>query len=58
MFSMIVNYTDRGWEIISQRAHGLLAAQAAMAWRVKDRPERWTETVLSPSPNMMMPLLN
>jgi hypothetical protein len=44
---MIVNYTEKGWEVITQRAHGLLAAQVAMQWRKKDRPERWTETVLA-----------
>ena len=44
---MIVNYTSQGWEIITQRAHGLLAAQVAMQWRKKDRPERWPETVLA-----------
>ena len=44
---MIVNYTNQGWEIITQRAHGLLAAQVAMQWAVKDRPERWTETLLA-----------
>ena len=44
---MIVNYVQDGWEIITQRAHGLLAAQIAMQWRKMDRPERWTETVLA-----------
>ena len=44
---MIVNYTEKGWEIITQRAHGLLAAQVVMQWRIKDRPERWIETVLA-----------
>jgi len=44
---MIVNYSEEGWEIITQRAHGLLAAQIAMEWRIKDRPERWAETVLA-----------
>ncbi|RYU90027.1 DUF3891 family protein [Mucilaginibacter terrigena] len=44
---MIVNYTEQGWEIITQRAHGLLAAQIAMQWRKKDRPERWTETLIA-----------
>ncbi|MDB5140451.1 MAG: hypothetical protein JWR12_2367 [Mucilaginibacter sp.] len=44
---MIVNYSEEGWEIITQRAHGLLSAQIAMQWRKKDRPERWTETVLA-----------
>lgn len=45
--TMIVNYTEDGWQVITQRAHGLLAAQLAMQWRAKDRPERWTETVLA-----------
>jgi hypothetical protein len=44
---MIVNYTEKGWEIITQRAHGLLAAQIAMQWRKTDRPDRWPETVLA-----------
>jgi hypothetical protein len=44
---MIVNYTEQGWEIITQRAHGLLAAQVAMQWRKKDRPKRWTETLIA-----------
>ena len=44
---MIVNYKEDGWHIITQRAHGILAAQLAMQWREKDRPERWTETVLA-----------
>jgi len=44
---MIVNYTAKGWEIITQRAHGLLAAQIAMQWRKNDRPERWTETLIA-----------
>jgi hypothetical protein len=44
---MIVNYTEQGWEIITQRAHGLLAVQIAMQWRTKDRPERWVETLIA-----------
>ena len=44
---MIVNYTEQGWEIIMQRAHGLLAAQIAMQWRKKNRPERWAETLIA-----------
>lgn len=44
---MIVVYKEEGWQVITQRAHGLLAAQLAMQWRAKDRPERWTETVLA-----------
>lgn len=44
---MIVTYTDKGWEIITQRAHGLLAAQVAFHWRSSDRTSRWVETVLA-----------
>jgi hypothetical protein len=44
---MIVNYQQEGWEIVTQRAHGLVAAQIAFHWRSKDRPERWVETVLA-----------
>ena len=44
---MIVVYKEEGWQVITQRAHGILAAQLAMQWRTKDRPERWTETVLA-----------
>ncbi len=44
---MVVNYGEAGWQIITQRAHGLLAAQLAMHWNKKQRPERWTETVLA-----------
>lgn len=44
---MIVNYKETGWEIITQRAHGLLAAQLAFQWRKEDRPVRWVETILA-----------
>lgn len=44
---MIVNYTQSGWEIILQRAHGNLAGQLAAQWKIADRPERWTETLLA-----------
>lgn len=44
---MIVNYTDKGWQIITQRAHGILAAQFAFHWKKSERPERWTETLLA-----------
>lgn len=42
---MIVNATPNGWEIIYQRAHGLLAVQLAHCWREDQRPERWIETL-------------
>ena len=44
---MIVNYSEKGWEVITQRAHGILAAQLAMHWKISRRPERWTELVLA-----------
>jgi hypothetical protein len=44
---MIVNQTDTGWEIIHQQAHGLLAVQAAMRWRVDKRPVHWIETLIA-----------
>ncbi|MEJ7739657.1 MAG: DUF3891 family protein [Chitinophagaceae bacterium] len=44
---MIVNYTANGWEIITQRAHGILAAQVASHWNPKRRPGRWMETLLA-----------
>ncbi|RYY17445.1 MAG: DUF3891 family protein [Chitinophagaceae bacterium] len=44
---MIVNYSENGWEVITQRAHGIVAAQLAFNWRVADRPLRWVETVLA-----------
>jgi hypothetical protein len=44
---MIVNYTSLGWEIVSQRAHGLLAAGIANAWQHKIRTERWVEVLIA-----------
>jgi hypothetical protein len=44
---MIVTYKEDGWYVVTQRAHGILAAQLGANWRVKDRPERWTETLLA-----------
>lgn len=44
---MIVIYKEAGWEVITQRAHGLVAAQLAFHWRRRDRPDRWVETILA-----------
>lgn len=44
---MIVTYKEDGWHVVTQRAHGILAAQISANWRAKDRPERWTETLLA-----------
>ncbi|WP_431292264.1 DUF3891 family protein [Pedobacter sp. P26] len=42
---MIVNYCNSGWEIITQRAHGLLAGQICARWKISDQPQRWVETL-------------
>lgn len=44
---MIVKYGQTGWKVITQRAHGIVAAQIAFAWRPADRPARWVETLLA-----------
>jgi len=44
---MIVNYTESGWEIITQRSHGLLAAQICAHWKKNDQPERWVDTLIA-----------
>ncbi|HKG08369.1 MAG TPA: DUF3891 family protein [Pedobacter sp.] len=44
---MIVNYTSSGWQIISQRSHGLLAAQICAHWDKNNQPECWVETLIA-----------
>jgi hypothetical protein len=44
---MIVNYIETGWEIITQRAHGLLAAEICLHWKKEKQPARWLETVIA-----------
>jgi hypothetical protein len=44
---MIVNYTEAGWQIITQRAHGLLAAQICVQWKKENQPVRWMETLIA-----------
>lgn len=44
---MIVTQTDTGWQVINQQAHGLLAVQAALHWRVDKRPAHWVETLIA-----------
>ena len=44
---MIVNYQEEGWQIISQRSHGLLAGQICFQWKAANRPERWVETIIA-----------
>lgn len=42
---MIVNTSIHGWEIIYQRAHGLLASKIGYHWQNKHKPDRWLETL-------------
>jgi hypothetical protein len=42
---MIVNQTDRGWEIIAQPAHALLSLQLAAHWKHDALPTHWWETL-------------
>src|SRR5690606_38068587 len=44
---MIVNYTEAGWLIITQRSHGLLAAQICAHWKKNKQPARWVETLIA-----------
>lgn len=44
---MIVNYTEAGWLIITQRSHGLLAAQICAQWKKSNQPQRWVETLIA-----------
>ncbi len=44
---MIVNNTINGWEVIYQKAHGLLAAALAQHWCSEERPERWIDTLIA-----------
>lgn len=44
---MIVNYTEAGWQIITQRSHGLLAGQICAHWKKENQPLRWFETLIA-----------
>jgi len=44
---MIVNYLEDGWNIITQRAHGLLAGQICNQWKQKLRPQLRLETIIA-----------
>ncbi|QNN44838.1 DUF3891 family protein [Pedobacter roseus] len=44
---MIVNYCNSGWEIITQRGHGLLAIQICARWKISGQPYRWVETLIA-----------
>lgn len=40
---MIVNLQQGGWEVIYQRAHGLLAVKLASHWRKDERGDHWVD---------------
>ncbi len=44
---MIVKSISIGWEVIYQRAHGLLAAELAFYWKIADRPPYFMKTLLT-----------
>ncbi len=44
---MIVKSIPVGWEVIYQRAHGLLAAKIAFHWKAAERPPHFVETLLA-----------
>jgi hypothetical protein len=44
---MIVTYKEAGWEVVTQRSHGLLAAQFTAQWQWKTPHSRWTELVFA-----------
>ncbi|GAB3895489.1 hypothetical protein GCM10028825_39540 [Spirosoma agri] len=45
--AMIVTQIDSGWQIINQQAHGMLAFQLALQWKVSKRPTNWIETLVA-----------
>jgi hypothetical protein len=44
---MIISYNAQGWQIITQRSHGLLAGQICARWKHDDQPSRWMETLIA-----------
>lgn len=44
---MIVNYTEKGWSIISQCSHGMLAAQICSNYKKSLQPIKWVETLVA-----------
>lgn len=44
---MIVKSIPSGWEVIYQRAHGLLAAEIGYHWKVDSRPPHFMKTLLT-----------
>ncbi|GAB3946810.1 hypothetical protein GCM10028805_17950 [Spirosoma harenae] len=44
---MLTTQNESGWQLIHQPAHGLLALQLALAWKIDKRPIHWTETIIA-----------
>lgn len=44
---MIVCYNSKGWQVITQRAHGLLAGQICARWKQTNQPGRWVDTLIA-----------
>lgn len=44
---MIVKYTNTAWEVITQRAHGMLAGQICAAWTPPADDENWFATLIA-----------
>lgn len=44
---MITRYDDKGWTIITQRAHGLLSGQICALLKTADYSPSWLETVIA-----------
>jgi hypothetical protein len=44
---MIITYCEQGWTVVTQRSHGLLAAQICGHWRKDMQPQRWIETLIA-----------
>ena len=44
---MIVKYKEEGWEVITQRAHGIVAAQIGFNWKFKELPRHWVEVMMA-----------
>lgn len=42
---MIVNAVREGWEVITQRAHALLAAELIAPWKPQERPGCWVSII-------------
>jgi hypothetical protein len=42
---MIVNPHEKGWEIIFQQAHALLASELAFAWKPEKHPHQFVQTL-------------